>query len=694
MVPLAANEARFTFTLDGTPDNWEVREFKGVEAISRLFEFTIDLVNTDRQSDLRLMIGKQATLKFATANSWRYVDGIVRRIEEAGRYFGYFQYTVALVPSVWILTLRRNSRIFQDMTTKDIISKVLQDAGLRNVRFALSGTYTPRTYCVQYRETDWDFISRLMEEEGIFYFFEFKDNADCLVIGDSDNVHQTIKGQEQIVYREPGEGVEETDFVYEFRQAEQLRSGKVSLKDFNFETPSLSLLKDSAAEDDVELEVYDYPGLHADDSRAATLAKIRLEMAQSKRAIGHGRSQCPRIVAGQKFTLSEHPLTERNDEYLIISANHEGHQPLGEFETEGYRYNNHFECIPANVPFRPERVTPKPSIQGAQTAIVTGPAGEEIYTDQYGRIKVQFHWDREGKKDEKTSCWIRVAQLWAGQGWGAMFIPRIGHEVIVDFLEGDPDRPIVTGSVYHAENMPPYPLDDEKTKSTIKSNSTKGGEGFNEYRFEDLKGSEEIYQHAQKNLTIITENDKNQETKHDETLKIGNDRSKTVEHDERVSINNNRTESVKVNESITIGKNRTESVGENETISIGKNRSTEIGGNETITIKKNRTESVKEDETVTIEGKRTVEVIKEETVTLKKGRNEEIREDDKHKIEKTLVFDVGDEILLKTGDASIVMRKDGTIQIKGKDITISGSGKINVKASSNLVLKGAKIDAN
>jgi type VI secretion system secreted protein VgrG len=381
-----------------------------------------------------------------------------------------------------------------------------------------------------------------------------------------------------------------------------------------------------------------------------------------------------------------------------------------------------------NTQFRPERVTPKPIVQGPQTAIVVGPSGDEIHTDEYGRVKVQFHWDRLGKSDENSSCWMRVSHPWAGKNWGMVAIPRIGQEVIVDFLEGDPDQPIITGRVYNAEQMPPYELPANKTQTGVKTRSSTGGSpaNFNEIRFEDKKGEEQLFIHAEKNQDISVEND--------ETHSVGHDRTKTIDNDETSHIKHDRTETVDNNEKITIGVDRTEQVGNNETITIGVNRTESVGANESITIGANRTISVGASETASVALQRTHAVGVNESIaigaaqeiaigaaqvvaigadqSIKVGANQseevgsnqtskvgsnrsaEVGSDDSLKVGKNLVIDAGDSVTIKTGSASISMKKDGTITIKGKDITVDGSGKINVKAGGNIVMKGSKILQN
>jgi len=384
-------------------------------------------------------------------------------------------------------------------------------------------------------------------------------------------------------------------------------------------------------------------------------------------------------------------------EYVLTSVSHSASQPwLGDTETV---YKNTFTCIPYDVPFRPPLVTPRSVIHGSQTAIVVGPSGEEIYTDKFGRVKVQFHWDREGNKDENTTCWIRVGQIWAGQGWGAVFIPRIGHEVIVSFLEGDPDRPIVTGSVYDSMNMPPYPLPAEKTKSTIKSNSSKGGGGFNELRIEDKKGSEEVYLHGEKDWNILIKNDKGQNVGHDETLSVGNNRTKAVGADQAVSIGNNHTETIGANKSINVGANKDEMVTINTTETIGVAKELTIGGayqvsvgaamNETVgaikaeEIGANKSVIVGANSSEQIGGNKSVQVGKNISEQIAGKHDEQVTKEYSLKAKK-ISLTAEDEFTIKTGSAEIIMKKNGDITIKGKKINVTGSGNITMKGKKIL----------
>ena len=364
---------------------------------------------------------------------------------------------------------------------------------------------------------------------------------------------------------------------------------------------------------------------------------------------------------------------------------------LGDFRSggdPGLAYTSSFTAIPFDTPYRPERSAEAPRAYGYESAVVVGPAGEEIFTDKYGRVKVQFFWDRRGKKDDKSSCWVRVSTVWAGKGWGVIHTPRIGQEVLVAYINGDPEDPIVVGRVYNAEQMPPYALPTNKTQSGIKTRSTLGGtpDNFNEIRFEDKKGNEELYIHAEKDKKIVVE--------HDKIESVGNNNSESIGNDESIDVGNNQKLTVGKDQSIGVSANRAVNVGKNETIGVDGNRSESVGQSETVTIAKSRSHSVGTDEAVDISGKRALTVGKDETISIGDHRTATIGKDDKLEVGKKLVIEAGDEITITTGDASIIMKKDGTITISGKDIKLDGSGKINVKASSDVVIKGSKVSAN
>lgn len=716
------NEASYTFKAGAYGgDKLKVVAFSGSEGISELFRFSVELASTDAGVDFEKILGAAALLTIQGDKEKRSLHGMVNRFEQSGKKGKWTFYRAGMVPAIWWLSQTAACRVFQNLPVPDILKKVFADKGIPadQVRFSLKGTYPSRDYCVQYRESDLAFVTRLMEEVGLFYFFEHTAEKHVLVIGDDPVVHVGISGGEKVSYRAPGTaGVSDQEHVSEFQWRQEIRTGAAELRDYDFKKPNLHLAQDAKAKKKTDgedkLEFYDFPGKYVLPAEGGDLVKVRLEALRATRQLGSGRSDCRRLLPGYRFTLEQFDRSELNREYLLTRVSQSGSQPqvLGGDAPKDDRplYENAFECIPSDTPFRPARSVPRPSIRGSQTAVVVGPKGEEIYTDEHGRIKVQFHWDREGKKDEKSSCWVRVKQAWAGAGWGMVFLPRIGHEVLVEFLEGDPDQPVVVGSLYNGENVPPYPLPAEKTKSTIKSNSSTGGEGSNEIRFEDAKGSEEIYLHGQKDWTIAIENDKNQQIGHDETLTVGNDRSKKVEKNQTEEIGENKTitvgkdhtETISGGATIDIAKNETVSVGENQDLTVGKNQTVSVGENQTISAGKNLSETVGENADVSIGKNLSLNVSKSSTSQIgenftgnvSKKASVEVGEDTGLTVGKKLNVQATDaisitsdkEIVLKAGDASITLKKNGDIIVKGN--------KISVKADGDIVMKGSKITQN
>jgi len=706
MGKLSGNTENFTFAVQGANAKFKLAKIKGAEGISSLFEYTLTLVSEDADIDFAQIISKAGVVKFISEhdNVERHIHGMMVDFALTDQGKRLTTYVATLVPRLWNLTQMADCRIFQNVKTPDIIKKILDDAKIASDTYKIDckETYEPRDYCVQYRETDLDFISRLMEEEGIFYYFDHSAEKHLLVIADKSAVHKEIEKPAQLIYQKPSGTVADDDTVYPFNYVEGIRTGSVMLNDYLFRKPALNLRTKQDFKLNPELEIYDYAGRYpvtdqGDDASATgtRLTKVRMEAAQVSRTLGSGDSDCMRLTAGYRFTLAEHGRKALNQDYLLTHVHLNAEQPNVYEEGASGKpssYSNKFTCVHASVQYRSSRITGKPTIHGAQTAIVTGPAGEEIYVDEFARVKVQFHWDREGKNDEKSSCWMRVSQLWAGAGWGAMFIPRIGQEVIVDFIEGDPDRPIITGRVYHGTNKPPYPLPDEKTKSTIKSDSTKGGGGSNELRFEDMKGSEEVFLHAQKDWTIGVENDKNQTVGHDETLDVGNNRTKTVGVDQSETIGNNKTIAVGVNHTETIGanmsltvqSNKTELVYINTAETIGVAKELTIGGAYQVTVGAAMNETIGGAKAEEIGGIKSVLVGVNSSESIHGNKSVDAKKDITEKAGKKMFFTAGDEITIQTGKAKIVMKKNGDINIEGKTITIKGSGDIVLKAKKIL----------
>ncbi len=551
----SAREPRFLFKVAGK--ELKVLGFTATERISTAFDVRLTLVSEDEVKFDEVM-GKEAVLTILVEDSERFFHGIINQFSQAGRSGDHRLYRARLVPSLWLLSLEQDCRIFQDMYVLEIVKQILEEGGLTSewFSFRLQGQYQPKTYCVQYREADLHFISRLLEEEGIFYFFEHTKDKHLLIFGDSTVNYQPITGEALVTFSDAESMVPTEEFVKAFTMSQRIHTGKITLRDFNFEKPALDLTSQDENKSYKHLEAYDFPAEYYEQDSGKKMAQMRLQEAVMFRETADGESNCCRFVPGFTFKLTGHELTGLNQEYLLVQIMHRGTQPQVLRDRAGQGgtvYSNEVMVIPSLVSFRPERQTPKPVIEGIQTAKVVGLSGEEIYTDEYGRVKVQFHWDREGEYNEKSSCWIRVSHSWAGGQYGYFSLPRVGQEVIVSFVEGDPDRPLITGRAYNADHLPPYPLPDDKTKSTIKSKSYKG-EGANEIRFEDDAGKEQLYIHAQKDLDIRVLNDRKttvDNTQHlivtgesntkvgslsvtvegDEAIKVGGQRSLTVEKD-------------------------------------------------------------------------------------------------------------------------------------------------------------------
>jgi len=573
---LRGSDARFLFKISGVNPELLVSRFDLAEGVSAPYGLSVELACED-EVKMDDALGKEGFLTLTGDGGDRIVHGVVDRFEHTGSRGRFGLYNARVVPYLRWLSLERDCRIFQNKSVPDIVKQILQDSGLPTDRFdfRLQGSYSAVEYCVQYRETDLDFVSRLLEEEGIFYFFEHSDTKHLLVFADGTVAYKEIPGESGVTYNFSQGMAPKEECVYRFAFSRQVRSGKMTRRDYNFEKPGLDLKKEEQAKVHEKLEVYDYPGRYVEPDRGKQLSKVRLEESMTYYEAADGESTCVRLVPGFKFSLTDHEHGEYNREYFLTKLVTHGEQPQALQEASGsggggFSYSSRFTAIPASVPFRPARVTPKPAVEGIQTAKVVGPSGEEIYTDKYGRVKVQFHWDREGAQDEKSSCWIRVSSTFAGGQYGSIFTPRIGQEVVVDFLEGDPDRPLVTGSVYNADQMPPYELPGEKTKSTTKTNSSIGGKGFNEIRYEDKKGEEQIFVHGEKDADIRIRNDRREWVGQDRHLVVVRDKIEKVERDAHALVGRE--------ERLEVTADRHRKVGGLEAIEVVKSRSLTVGG--------------------------------------------------------------------------------------------------------------------
>jgi type VI secretion system secreted protein VgrG len=487
-----------------------LNSFSGVERLGRLFEFNLDLRSERPDLPFEELIGGNVTVRLQKeGDEPRFFNGHISRFVQTSADPSLSTYSATVVPWLWFLTRASDCRIFQNKTVPEIIKEVFRAHGFSDFKESLTGDYKPWEYCVQYRETDFNFVSRLMEQEGIYYFFTHENGKHTMVLADSVGAHATYPGYETFNYRPPGEGASQREAVTDWIVEKELQPGAVALTDFDFTSPRKSLEARAVVSRDHEAsdyEVFDYPGEYDQSDEGSTYARARIEEWHSQYQIASATGDVRGVSAGFKFTLADHPRDDQNGEYQITSAAfHATAEAFGSGpESGGESFSCNFTAIPATQQYRPQRVTPRPIMQGPQTAIVVGPRGEEIHTDEHGRVRVHFHWDRQGNPDNgDCSCWIRVAQVWAGKKWGGMFIPRVGQEVIVEFLEGDPDRPIITGRVYNGDSKAPYDLPANKTVSTLKSLTSKGGGGDNELRFEDNKGHEQILLHAQRRMDHV-----------------------------------------------------------------------------------------------------------------------------------------------------------------------------------------------
>jgi type VI secretion system secreted protein VgrG len=544
----------FELTFDG---------LTATEELGRPFLITLDLSSGKVKGNTASMLGSAVTITLTSATGDKeYFNGILTRIGYAGLADGVYRYHVELRPWIWLLTRVQDCKIFQKKSAWDIINAVFKDKGfssLSDQRKNQAGE-TVLDYCVQYRETSFDFVTRLMEQFGIYYYFEHSDGEHKLVLADDPNSHTTIGKIPFYVGQTEQRSVE--DHVWEFAADLHLQPGATSFRDYNFTTPAADLtakaLKSGNHPYD-DYEIYDYPGSYDTVDNGQKLADVRMQGFTSRVQLFHGHTNARGIRAGAKFTLDKFSDADLNQEYTVTRAVTSLTIAEGASDKRGNLVDSHrveFMAMAGTVPFRLEQRTAKPMIRGPQTAKVVGESGEEITTDQYGRIKVQFYWDRVGTNDENSSCWIRVAQSWGGAGWGAMFIPRIGMEVVVEFLEGNPDRPLVTGIVYNATQTVPYPLPDKKVVTTFKTNSSKGGGGSNELRFDDTKSNEEVFFQAQYNYNKVVLNNETVKIKKDTTTEVqeGN-RKVTVTQgndDHTVSQGNQSTTVSAGNQSVTV----------------------------------------------------------------------------------------------------------------------------------------------
>jgi len=618
-----------------TPLGKDVLLFRAMhvrEELGRLSEFDLSALSTRGDIDSSEILSKNVTVKLELpSGGFRYFNGYVTRFSQGGMVGRYYQYRMVVRSWLWFATRTADCRIFQEKTVPDIIKEVFADHPVAVFEDGLTGKYSKRTYCVQYRETDFNFVSRLMEEEGIYYYFDHQDGRHVLKLVDSDSGHKALEHKATIAYYPPGKEIHaDEEFVHACTFDQNVRPGNVAQTDFDFTKPKADLTTKAKLiqkHEHADYEIFDYPGEYFQTDDGDHYTRVRVDELHSEFERGELECNVREIAVGRTFNFTNAPRRDQEREYLIVGAQYQLQDNAYESSNdEGASYHCQFTVQQRRQQFRPARITPAPKVNGPQTAMVVGPGGEEIWTDKYGRVKVQFHWDRYGKKDENSSCWIRVSHPWAGKGWGSVSIPRIGQEVIVDFLEGDPDQPIITGRVYNADTMPPYGLPASGVISGLKTNTHKG-KGYNEMSMDDTTGKEKITIHGQYDM------------------------STTVQHDDSQTIKNNRT--------ITVDGTHTETIKKNTAITISE-------GNLTHHVLKGTADYYALN-AVTETFDATQDTNVKQNITIRS-------------VEGQILIEAAKKITLHTGSSKIEMDESGLIRITGKSIIVHGDTDAKVDA--------------
>jgi type VI secretion system secreted protein VgrG len=556
-----------TLTTPLGPDALLLTHMSGREAISQLYRYDLDLVSEREDIDDQAILGKPVCLTVRLeGQKEREFTGFVSRFTQASADTRFVYYKAEVVPWLWFLTRNADSRVFQDQTVPDIVRTIFLDRRMFDFQMHLSEPYSPWEYCVQYRETDFNFVSRLLEQEGIYYYWKHENGRHTMMIVDGPSGTPLCPGQIDADYAS-GEAERRSGEVYDWTVERGVPTGRYVFGDYNFKTPRLDLVTQTQTIEPIggnmAYEIFDYPGEYEDRGQGETAVKLRMQAEETAATHVSARSELVSFLPGFRFSLRNHYRRTLNTDYLLTEVAHRVSQ--GIYGAGDTSYDNSFSCLPSSIDYRPEQRTPKPLVHGVQTARVVGPAGEEIHVDKYGRVRVHFFWDREHQGEpEDSSCWVRVSQSWAGPKWGAHFHPRIGQEVIVQFEEGDPDRPLVIGRLHNADEMPPYELPRHKTRSGIKTRSTKSGSSsnFNEIRFEDKRGSEQLFLHAEREKDEYVKSDSREWVGHDRHLLVKEKQKEKVEGDKHLIVGSNHAEKIGGAKSLTVGGNHDEKIGQ------------------------------------------------------------------------------------------------------------------------------------
>ncbi len=676
------------------------------ESLSRDFRFVVEVLSDDENIALKDVLGRMVTIELVREDgSMRYFNGYVVEFRRDSTDGALVYYDMVLAPWMAYLRLRRDNYIFHNLSLSQQTDAIFADYPMHAAKLQITGADPEMTYACQYDESDYNYLHRRWEAQGWYYWYEHRADGHTLVLSDDSTAAPPIDGARQDIPFQREAGSIEDDGLGDWTPVRRLVPANVALSSFDFKKPRptrVDVPTTNEQGDVLPVESYEYAGAYGfvDRNDGDARARVRMEEieAVAKCFEGHGNDRT--VQPGRCFDLTGHfDAAEGGDlNFLIVEAHHTAHNNYQDADAAPSHYANRIVCSRTRVPWRPGRGynSSEPKIPGLQTAIVTGPAGEEIYTDEYGRVRVQFHWDRIGENNEKSSAWVRVATAWAGSNFGMTSIPRIGTEVIVQFLDGNPDRPLVTGMVPNADTMPPWALPANKTQSGILSRSTPGGsyETANAIRFEDKKGQEQLWLHAEK--------DQLTEVEHDEDKWVGNDRRKTIDRDETSHIKRNRTETVDHEERISIGDNRTEDVGKNETITIGANRSKTVGANEDDRIGDNWSIDVGQNKTETINMASLQNVVLGRMENVGLGYNLNVGMgmativgvDQVTKVGNSISITAGTELSITVGQASLLMKADGTIVINGHTFSVGTTDEQTFKADGNITMKGKKILEN
>lgn len=732
-----------TFNLNSPfGDTLRFDRLTGHEGVSQLFEFRLECTSDSPDLLPADALGRCFSIEIDRGDEApRHLSGHCTGFRASGREGDRHAYEAILRPGLWYATRRTDFRIFQNTSVVEIVNEVLA-AYPFPVRWETAADYSPWTYCVQYRETDANFVMRLLELEGLWFWFDHAAGEHTLVITDDIGLGSPLDGADTVPFHPGNSLAPGRDHLRTWSEAGQLTTGRYAARDYNFVMPGANLEtveQLAGAHPHADYESFDFPGEYHSVGEGQPITRVRMESMHAEHLRAACRGHIRSLAPGRLFTLEGHPVERRNREYLVLVCEYR-------FSDNGYEAGGGARALevetlahvhPSDQPYRPPRRTGKPTASGPDSAVVTGPAGQEIHTDEHGRVKVQFHWDRYGRRDENSSCWIRVSHPWAGSGFGGVHIPRIGQEVIVDYLNGDPDQPIIVGRVYNTMQPHPWGLPENASQSGFLTRSTLGGnaETANALRFEDKRGEEQLWIHAERNQDI--------EVEHDETHWVGNDRSKTIDRDETTHVKRDRTETVDRDETIAVHGERTETVDGNETITIHSNRRERVDGNESIGIGGNRTENVERNETVGIDGNRSKTVgrnetdrigrnwsikvakVKTETIGMASmqnvglgkmtnvglgynrnvgammvsvvglSRNDTVGRSHTARVGDTYTLTAGggaslvmdrDSILIEVGKSRIVLESGGTITLEGTQISIKGDTLVDID--------GKKIDLN